>query len=184
MLRCLVTCLVIAVFPACGSKAPAVRPTPADPAPIASGSDSGSARPTEKPMQPEPPKPEPPKPDPEKVKADLLAAENAAYDNAKPVFRKYCASCHTKGGKKATGKKLGHFDMTTYPFGGAHTKSIGNEVRVVLAIDGNKKATMPDDKPGSIKGDDLALIKAWTEAWQAAGAAGVHPAEPADKDDD
>ncbi len=26
---------------------------------------------------------------------------------------------------------------------------------------------------------DLAAIKAWTEAWQAAGAAGVHPAQPA-----
>ena len=100
------------------------------------------------------------------------------------MFEKYCANCHTKTGKKATGKKLGHFDMTTYPFGGEHAKSIGNEIRVVLAIDGHKKATMPDDKPGSVKGDDLAAIKAWTEAWQAAGAAGAHPADPADKDDD
>ena len=78
--------------------------------------------------------------------------------------------------------KLGHVDMTTYPFGGMHAKAIGNQIRVVLAIDG-PKATMPDDKPGSVKGADLALIKAWTEAWQAAGKAGVHPADPADKDD-
>jgi hypothetical protein len=35
-----------------------------------------------------------------------------------------------------------------------------------------------------VTGEDLATIKAWSEAWQAAGAAGVHPAEPADKDDD
>jgi len=96
------------------------------------------------------------------MKADLLAAETAAYDKAKPAFEKYCASCHSKSGKKAEKKKLDHFDMTAYPFAGMHAKSIGNEIRVVLAIDGNKKASMPYDKP----------------------AAGLHPADPADKDDD
>ena len=115
---------------------------------------------------------------------DPLAAESTAYDKAKPVFEKYCASCHTKTGDKATEKKLAHFDMTTYPFGGEHARSIGNEIRVVLAIDGEKKPTMPDDHPGAIQGDELATIKAWTDAWQAAGRAGVHPAEPAAKDDD
>ena len=79
---------------------------------------------------------------------------------------------------KATKKKLDHFSMDGYPFGGEHATSIGNEIRVVLAIDGNKKATMPSDKPGSVTGDDLAAIKAWTEAWLASGAAGNHPIEP------
>ena len=118
---------------------------------------------------------------PDTAKADLMAAENAAYEKAKPVFTKYCATCHTKDGKKATKKKLDHFTMDTYPFGGEHTKSIGNEVRKVLAIDGGK-ATMPFDKPGLVKGADLATIKAWTEAWQASGQAGNHPVDPADKD--
>ena len=100
------------------------------------------------------------------------------------MLGKYCASCHSRAGKKAAKKKLDHFSMDGYPFGGEHAKSIGNEIRVVLAIDGTKKASMPPDKPGSVTGDDLAAIKAWTEAWQASGAAGNHPADPADRDDD
>lgn len=53
---------------------------------------------------------------------------------------------------------------------------------MVLAIDGTENATLPFDKAGSVKGADLEAIKAWTEAWQAAGKAGIHPAEPAEKD--
>jgi hypothetical protein len=171
MTRTLV-CLVLVA--ACGSKAPApAKPAestpPAEPAPA--GSAAGSAEPTQA----------PPAADAGKAKADAIAAETAAYEKAKPVFDKYCSGCHTKGGKKATAKKLEHVDMTTYPFGGMHTASIGNEVRKVLGIDGGK-ATMPYDKPGSVTGDDLAAIKAWSEAWQAAGKAGAHPAEAADND--
>ena len=59
-------------------------------------------------------------PDPAQVKAELLAAEQAAFDKAKPVLEKNCARCHSKGGAKAAKKKLDHFDMTTYPFGGHH----------------------------------------------------------------
>lgn len=114
---------------------------------------------------------------------ELYAAETAAYARAKPVFDKECARCHTKTGKKAKAKTLAHVDMTTYPFGGEHAASIGNEIRVVLGIDGHKKPSMPSDKPGSLTSDELATTKAWSEAWKAAGAAGVHPAEPADKDD-
>jgi len=162
---------------ACGGK-PALAPTPPapEPAPVA-------AAPAPTPVEEARPV-EPAKPDPEKAKADLYAAETAAYDKAKPVFDKACARCHTKTGKKMKPKTLGHVDMTTYPFGGEHAASIGNEIRVVLAIDGHKKASMPSDKPGSLTSDELSTIKAWTEAWQAAGAAGVHPAGPADKDDD
>lgn len=192
MTKHLVTLLTITAIAACGgSKSSPTAPT-AKPAEGTTSSDPVVAAPEPKPTTPEPkPTPdlptkpaEPAKADLGKQKTDLMAAETAAYDKAKPVFEKYCSSCHTKGGKKATKKKLDHLTMDTYPFGGEHAKSIGNEIRVVLAIDGHKKATMPFDKPGSVKGDDLALIKAWTEAWQASGQAGNHPADPADKDDD
>ena len=148
-------------------------------------SPSSASNPPSRATAPEPVETaEPAKPDPNRVNDDLFAAETAAYGKARPAFETYCASCHTKSGKRATNKKLGHFDMTAYPFGGEHAKSIGNEIRGVLAIDGAKPPSMPEGKPGSVKPADLAAIKAWTEAWQAAGAAGVHPAQPAVRDDD
>jgi mono/diheme cytochrome c family protein len=94
-------------------------------------------------------------------------AEQAAYERAKPVFEKYCASCHTKSGAKATAKKLDHFDMTTYPFGGHHAATIGVTIRKVLAIRGGKP-TMPADRKGAVKGDELVLIAAWADAFDAA----------------
>ena len=181
MIKHLTPFLVAGALAACGGS----KHTPVTPPTEGSGSATQTATSTPDAAPATDTKPvEPPKVDPEKQKADLAAAETAAYDKAKPVFEKYCASCHTKAGKKSSKKKLDHFSMDTYPFGGEHTKSIGNEVRVVLGIDGGKKPTMPYDKPGSVQGDDLAAIKAWTEAWQASGAAGNHPAEPAEKDDD
>ncbi len=155
------------VLAACGSKSPPPKPTPPPP-----------PHETPPPVAPEPEKPSPPKSDP---KADALAAETAAYDQAKPVFEKYCATCHTKAGKKSAKKKLDHFDLDTYPFGGEHTAFIGFHIRGVLGLTG-KKATMPFDKPGSVKGDDLATIKAWTDAWEAAEKAGAHPAHGPDPD--
>ena len=112
--------------------------------------------------------------------ADALAAESAAYEKAKPVFEKFCASCHTKDGAKATPKKLDHFDMTSYPFGGHHAGTLGPTIRKQLGIGGGK-AKMPSDKPGSVRGDDLKLIEAWSRAWDAAQAAGAH-APPPDHD--
>ena len=116
-----------------------------------------------------------------------LADERAAYDRAKPVFDKHCAGCHTKDGKQANAKKLDHFEMSSYPFGGHHVGTLGPTIRKVLAIGGGK-ATMPSSKPGSVTGDELAAIAAWTKAWDAAQAAGGHPAAPAhhhhDHDDD
>jgi hypothetical protein len=168
---------LVILLAACGSKPPPPAPAPApapEPTPVAAAPAPA----------PEPVKPAEPAVDPEKVKADLLAAETAAYDKAKPVFTKYCASCHVKGGKKADAKKLKHFDMTAYPFAGEHANSIGNEIRITLGLDTAKKPSMPADKPGSVKGDDLAALTAWSEAWRAAGAGGVHAADPADKDDD
>ncbi|MEO8548515.1 MAG: hypothetical protein ABI678_01010 [Kofleriaceae bacterium] len=99
------------------------------------------------------------------------------------MFDKACASCHTKAGKKSAKKKLDHFDMDTYPPGGHHTGTIGFTIRDVLGISA-KKPTMPYDKPGSVKGDDLATIKAWTDAWETAEKGGAHPPVAPDKDDD
>jgi mono/diheme cytochrome c family protein len=161
----LVTLAVAAALAACGSKSPPPATPATEPAPVA----EKPAEPSE-PAKTEPAKPEPPKADP---KAELLAAETAAWDKAKPVFTQYCAVCHTKDGKKAAKKKLDHFDLGTYPPGGHHTATIGFTIRDVLGISG-KKPTMPFDKPGSVKGDDLAAIKAWTDTWEAAEKGGAH----------
>jgi hypothetical protein len=121
-----------------------------------------------------------PKPD---STPELLAAETAAYDKAKPTFRKYCSACHSRDGKKAAKKKLDHFQLDSYPFGGHHTATIGFTIREVLGISG-KKATMPYDKPGSVQADDLAPVKAWADAWEAADKAGAHGAAASDHHDD
>ena len=166
---------------ACGSKSPPpATPTPSPAEPHESTPPATPPASTEPAKPPEAELAPPPKPD---AKADTLAAETAAYEKAKPVFEKYCAACHTKAGKKSAKKKLDHFDMDTYPFGGEHTAFIGDHIRGVLGLSG-KKATMPYDKPGSVKGDDLATVKAWTDAWEAAEKAGAHPPHGEDPDKD
>ena len=178
MTKHLVTFLAMAALAACGSKS-----APAPAAPVAPSHDPTPVA-TPEPVPKEPEKPaEPAKPDPAKVKADLLAAETSAWETAKPVFVKSCGTCHTKAGKKAAKKKLDHFDFDTYPPGGHHTGTIGFTIRDVLGISG-KKATMPDDKPGSVKGDDLAKIASWADAWEAAEKAGAHPPVAPGADDD
>jgi mono/diheme cytochrome c family protein len=162
------------VLAACGSKAPPHATPAAPPPPIATptppASNPGSEPPPATPAAPS--EPAPPAPDP---KRELLAAETAAWETAKPVFTKYCARCHTKAGKQAARKKLEHFAMDSYPLGGHHSATIGFTIRDVLGITG-KKPTMPSDKPGAVKGDELAAIKAWTDAWEAAEQGGAHPA--------
>lgn len=96
-------------------------------------------------------------------------AELAAFDNARPVFETHCARCHSRGGRLSTEKKRDHFDMTTYPFAGHHATEIAKEIRKALGIDGSKP-TMPFDDKGAVKGDDLALIAAWADAFDAAHA--------------
>ncbi|MDQ3340518.1 MAG: hypothetical protein M4D80_35620 [Myxococcota bacterium] len=155
-----------------GSKAkPETTPTPTEPTPVAK-TETPPAEET-KPTTPV----EEPKPDPEAMKKEALATETAAYEKAKPVFETACKSCHFKGQKNASAKKLAELDITTYPFAGKHATA--KDVRTVLAIGGGKP-TMPKNKPGSVKGDDLAAIAAWADAWDAAEAAGAHPA-PAKK---
>ena len=182
MTRSLTTLLLAAVLAACGSASPGSKTTPSTPQVSAFPTGPSAGPQSETAMPAEPAKPaEPPPADPEKAegpKADpnaaLLTAETSAWETARPVFMKYCATCHTKEGKKASKKKLDHFDLDTYPIGGHHTATIGFTIRDVLGLSG-KKATMPYDKPGSVKGDDLAAIKAWTDAWEAAEKAEAHP---------
>jgi len=179
--------ILTAVLAACGSRSSSTPTTPAEPAHDHAdhdhaGSSTAVAMPDPTPKEPDKPT-EPAKPDPAKVKAALLASERSAWDTAKPVFDKACATCHTKIGKKSAKKKLDHFDMDTYPPGGHHTGTIGFTIRDVLGISG-KKPTMPFDKPGSVQGDDLAKIKAWTDAWEAAYKGEAHPPAAPDKDDD
>lgn len=114
---------------------------------------------------------------------DLLAMETAAWDKAQPVFEKYCAGCHTTTGKKKSAKKLDHFNMDTYPLAGHHAATIGFTIRDVLGLSG-KKPTMPSGKPGSVQGEELAAVKAWTDAWEVAEKAGKHPHHGHGHDDD
>jgi hypothetical protein len=111
---------------------------------------------------------------PEPVKdPELLAAEMAAFEKAKPVFDRWCAKCHSKQGKMAGAKKLDHFDMTSYPFGGHHAMEISREIRKSLGIGGGSPK-MPADNKGAVQGEELELIKAWADAFDASHAAGAH----------
>jgi cytochrome c553 len=145
-------------------------PTP-DPVPMTEEPPSEPANPVDpvKPVEPA----QPAAPDPAKIKADLLAAEQAAFDNAKPVFDKWCAKCHSKDGKSTSAKKREHFDMTTYPFGGHHAMEISGEIRKTLGLTG-KKPTMPADKKGAVQGEELELIKAWADSFDASHKGGAH----------
>jgi hypothetical protein len=60
--------------------------------------------------------------------------------------------------------------MTTYPFAGHHAHEVAAEVRKVLGVGGGEP-TMPLDKPGAVKGDELALVVAWADAFDRAHAA-------------
>ena len=171
------TLFVLLVTAACGggSAKPAAAPQTTDQVPMTepAGEPVAAAHPSEPAAPSEPATPAEPPPDPATVKTDLLAAETAAFEKAKPVFDKYCAKCHTKTGSKASKKKLDHFDMTTYPFGGHHAMEIAGEIRTSLGIDGSKP-TMPLDKKGAVKGDELALIAAWADAFEASHKGGAH----------
>ena len=167
--------LAMFVLAACSGGSGSSKPTaPVNPDPVPmtepahDHADGGHDHPT----QPTKPDPDPAK-DLAKVKAELLAAETAAYEKAKPVFEANCARCHTKSGKMTGEKKRDHFDMTTYPFSGHHAMELGKQIRKSLGIDGSKP-TMPFDKKGSVKGDDLKLIASWADAFDAAHAGGAH----------
>lgn len=139
-----------------------------EPEPVAPTEPANPVDPV-KPMEPA----QPAAPDPATIKADLLAVEMAAFEKAKPVFDTYCAKCHSKDGAKQSASKREHFDMTTYPFGGHHAMDVHNEIREVLGVTG-KKPTMPADKKGAVKGEELELIKTWADAFDASHKGGAH----------
>jgi mono/diheme cytochrome c family protein len=94
--------------------------------------------------------------------------EQDAYERARPVFERYCASCHTSGaGKRAAPR---HFTMDRYPFGGHHAEQVSSTIREVLGASG-QSATMPKDRPGAVQGDDLRAILDWADAFDRAHAA-------------
>jgi cytochrome c len=98
--------------------------------------------------------------------------ELAAYEKARPVFAAYCAACHTSKGAMAKPLTLEHFSMDSYPFGGHHASEITGMIRSVLGATGSKP-TMPADKPGAVKGDELRLILSWADAADRARATGT-----------
>ena len=73
----------------------------------------------------------------------------------------------------AGAKKLDHFDMTTYPFGGHHAMEIAREIRKSLGIGGGTPR-MPADDKGAVQGEELARIEAWADAFDASHVAGAH----------
>lgn len=162
---------LLLMLTACGGGSSPQPATPVTPEPTPVTEPTPAAPPVDSVAEPAPV--EPAAPDPAKVKADLLAMETGAYEKSKPVFEKYCVSCHSQGQKKAKKATLEHFDITNYPFGGHHAMELGKEVREVLAIGGGKP-TMPKGKPGAVKGEELALIAAWADAFDAAHAGGAH----------
>lgn len=170
-MRNLAFVLSMALYAACGASSSSTPPTTPDepPPPAPPDVDAGEAPVAQAPDA----APVPPEPDPAQQKADLLAAEKAAFDDAKPVFDKYCAGCHVAGKRGAKKSTLEHFDMTSYPFGGHHADEITAELREVLGIGGGRP-TMPKTKPGSVKGDELAAIATWADAFDASQTGGAH----------
>ncbi|RMH45306.1 MAG: hypothetical protein D6689_00175, partial [Deltaproteobacteria bacterium] len=105
---------------------------------------------------------------------ELLAAERAAYERAAPVFAEHCAHCHTpRPGRAKQPKGVAHFSMGGYPFGGHHAGELPATIRKVLGATGDEP-TMPKDDPGAVRGDELAAILAWADAFDRAEAAGAH----------
>jgi hypothetical protein len=166
------------VLGACGggTAAPTTTPQSVDPRLTTVTSGSSDQRPHA--VEPDGPTGAPPR---EPDTSSLLAAEMAAFERARPVFEKWCAACHSKDGRKQSVSKRKHFDMTTYPFGGHHASEIGAEVREALGVTG-KKPTMPADNKGAVKGEELEVIKAWADAFDAAHAAGAHAGRGPDSD--
>lgn len=91
-----------------------------------------------------------------------LERERAAFALAIPVFRRHCGACHLReSGRRAA---LHHFDITVDPFGGHHRHEITLVLRRVLGEVQGREATMPPRAPGSVQGEELALIRQWLSA--------------------
>lgn len=100
------------------------------------------------------------------LRGAVSPSEATAFELARPALEKHCYRCHAKVGGKGKPKALVHLDMTSYPFAGHHAGEAGLVVRAALgaAPDGGR-ATMPKGDPGSVPGEDLLRILAWTDAF-------------------
>ena len=91
-----------------------------------------------------------------------LGRERAAFSAALPVFMRRCGSCHAReSGRRGA---LAHFDISVDPFGGHHRNEMTLTLRRVLGEVAGREATMPPRAPGSVQGEDLALIRQWLTA--------------------
>jgi hypothetical protein len=167
LLALLVACACAPAPAPIGPDHPASPEAPTGPGPgdtVLSGQESPAEAPAEAPTE---------------APTDLLAVEKAAFERARPVLETHCSRCHNQdGGAAAKMKKkaLPHFSLDGYPPGGHHAHEVTAEVRRVLGVGGPGvvKATMPMDRPGAVKGEELAAILAWADAYDAAEQAGLH----------
>ena len=111
-------------------------------------------------------------PSPEQLPSSVAPAERQAYSRARPVFERYCAGCHTPGGGNS--EAVEHFNIGTYPFTGHHSHEVAETVRRALGATG-KPATMPADRPGIVKGEELTRVLQWADAFD-----GAHPESAAE----
>tara|TARA_R110002096_G_scaffold436086_1_gene667141 strand:- start:26814 stop:27146 length:333 start_codon:yes stop_codon:yes gene_type:complete len=74
--------------------------------------------------------------------------------------------------QKKLKKAVKHVSMGSYPFAGHHQTELGKTIRNSLGASGSP-ATMPASDPGSVQGEELRLVLAWADAFDAAAAAGV-----------
>lgn len=119
----------------------------------------------------------------DKPSCEEIAAYEAteAYENAKPVFERFCSACHAMRGTGRNADATAHFAIDGPPFGGRHhAADLVMAIRKVLGQAGSPP-TMPKDRPGVLQGDDLAAVLVWTEAYEIAGAQGCAKAPPPEK---
>jgi hypothetical protein len=160
---------------ACGSGAQG-GPPPAPPPSVPEAADNHDHAPGaaahEHPLAPPPPadagasEPTPTRGD-ATTPADPKAVELAAYERARPVFEKWCATCHKTGAAGATKNGLSHFSMDAYPFGGHHAHEMPATIRKVFGA-GGSKPTMPRGNVGAVQGEELSVVLAWAEACETA----------------
>lgn len=169
MIKTVFALLVASALTGCGPK----DPVPSGPQHPADPSAAEAPEGTPEPGLPSEPAPggEPGHEHGAKGPEALIAAEMRAFEAARPVLEASCAHCH--GAESSNEEALEHFSMAGgYPFTGHHAGEIGETVRKVLGVEGGE-ATMPLDDPGSVKGDELERVVAWTRAYDRAKEAGA-----------
>jgi mono/diheme cytochrome c family protein len=96
---------------------------------------------------------------------EASASELAAYERAKPVFERHCTACHRDGTRLTSGEAMRKVDMNGYPFGGAPRAAMTRTVMASLTGGG---PTMPPFRRQPLTAEEVALIRAWAAATDAA----------------